>query len=369
MPVRKNKVLFVGSFKEFAKDGSVGGQMFASRTLINSDLKNEFEFLLIDSTSDSVPAPPVYKRFGKVIGRFLKLIRHLVIDRPDSVLIFSSARLSLLEKGLMALVSKIFFSKVIFAPRSGLIKNDVQSSGFYKFIMKTILSISDVVICQGTNWENFYNSLGNYNIEKFIVIPNWIDTSIYFSNRPEYRNQPLFARQLIYIGWIVDYKGIFDLLNAIGLIKSEICELTVSIYGSGKMINEAKELCLQLGLEDKVFFRGWANMSMKLSALSEADIYILPSHAEGFPNALIEAMASGIPSIATDVGGVSEVIIHNETGLLVEPGKPDQLAQAILVLYKNPALRYKFSKNGKLRVENFHSLETMYKKMKLALQR
>ena len=180
MPGPKNRVLFVGSFKEAAKDGSVGGQMFASRTLVNSDLKNEFEFILIDSTSDSVPAPPVYKRLGKVVSRFLKLFKHLLLDRPNSVLLFSSARLSLLEKGAMAVISKLFFTKVIFAPRSGLIKEDVQSSGFYKFYLKIIVSISDIVICQGTNWKIFYNSLGKYNAEKFIVIPNWIDASIYY---------------------------------------------------------------------------------------------------------------------------------------------------------------------------------------------
>lgn len=363
----KTKVLFVGSFKEAAKDGSVGGQMFASRTLINSDLKNEFEFFLIDSTSDSVPAPPVYKRSGKVITRFLKLIKHLLVNRPDSVLLFSSARLSLLEKGLMALISKIFFTKVIFAPRSGLIKRDVQSSGFYKFYLRAILSISDVVICQGTNWKIFYNSLGKYKAEKFIVIPNWIDTSIYYKNRPEYNNQPLFARKLIYIGWVEEYKGIFDLLNAIELIKHEIYELTIFIYGSGKMLDQAKKLSIQLGIEDKVFFCGWANLSMKLDALANADLYVLPSHTEGFPNALIEAMASGVPSIATNVGGVSDVILHNETGLLVDPENPVQLAQAILTMYKDPILRDRFSKNGRAQVENFHSLKAMYKNMRFTL--
>ncbi len=365
---KRDKILFVGSFKDAAKDGSVGGQMFACKTLINSGLKEEFEFILIDSTADSVPAPPVYKRIGKVFIRFIKLIYHLIKDKPSKVLLFSSAGLSLIEKGLMALVSKIFFVKVIFAPRSGLIKSNANSSAFYRYYIKLVLKISDVVICQGSFWKDFYSGFGDEFKNKLIVIPNWIDTLIYTNNRPEYKNQIALAKEMVYIGWIEDYKGIFDLINAIQLIKSEIEGLNVSIYGSGKKLEEAKELSKKLELEKIITFRGWANLSTKLHVLSEADMYVLPSHAEGLPNALIEAMASGIPSIATRVGGIPDLIINNETGLLIDAHSEDQLAAAILSLYKDPKLREKLSSNGRSHVETNNSLNAMYANMKIILK-
>jgi glycosyltransferase involved in cell wall biosynthesis len=364
----KQKVLFVGSFKESAKDGSVGGQMFASKTLINSNLKNDIDFLLIDSTADSVPAPPVYKRLSKVVSRFAKYTYYLIRYRPLYVLLFSSAGLSLLEKGSMAMTAKIFFTKVIFAPRSGLIKNNVESSAFYKSFLKIVLSVSDKIICQGSNWKNFYTSTGNYNADKFYVIPNWIDTSVYIKNRPRYQNQTSFARNLIYIGWIEEYKGILDLLIAISNIKKEIEGLTIYVYGFGSIVGKVKSMIKDLQIEDKVMLCGWANETAKLKALAEADIYVLPSHAEGFPNALIEALASGVPCISTDVGGVADIIINNETGILVPPNNPKQLGNAILALYKNEKLRQKLSVNGRQQAEKCNSLQAMYKNMQIILK-
>lgn len=364
----KKKVLFVGSFNDSTSDGSVGGQMFASKTLINSDLKNEIDFILIDSTADSVPAPPVYKRIGKVSKRFFKLVYYLVRFRPDFVLLFSSAGLSLLEKGSMAIVAKFFFSKVVFAPRSGLIQDNVSSSSFYRNFIKVVLSVSDKVICQGTSWSKFYQSLGKSNSEKFFIIPNWIDSSVYLINRPNYAEHVIFAEKLIYIGWVEEYKGIFDLIEAVFLIREKIPNLTVNVYGSGKMLDQAKLKCKDLGIEEKISFKGWANQSTKLEALRTADMFILPSHKEGFPNALIEALASGVPSIATNVGGVSDILINYETGLLVEPKQPEELSKAILEMYSNCNLRKKLSKQGRERVEELNSLQGMYRHMKMVFE-
>jgi len=364
----KNKILFVGSFKEAAKDGSVGGQMFACRTLIMSDLKNEFQFILIDSTADSVPAPPVHKRIGKVLSRFFKLLFSLIKDRPSKVLLFSSAGLSLLEKGTMAIISKIFFTKVIFAPRSGLIKANVNNSVLYRLFTKFVINISDKVICQGASWKNFYLDLAKNSGDKMVVIQNWIDTSVYIKNRPVYKNKSSFAVEMIYIGWIEEYKGIFDLINAIALIRDDVGQLKLSVYGNGKKMEEAKKLCEELGLNKNVHFMGWADKETKLNALSRADLYVLPSHAEGFPNSLIEAMASGIPSIATNVGGISDLIVDRETGLLVEPHRPAELARAILTLYSNPELRQILSKKGKEQVIRNNSLEAMYCNLKGVLE-
>lgn len=364
----KKKIVIVGSFKDSTSDGSVGGQMFASKTLINSALKEEVDFILIDSTADTVPAPPVYKRIGKVTTRFFKLLYYLVRFRPDFVLLFSSAGLSLLEKGSMAVLAKVFFSKVVFAPRSGLIKDNVLSSSFYRNFLCIVLGFSDKVICQGTNWSKFYQSLGNFEAKKFVTILNWIDSSVYLKNRPNYETSLSFPKEMIYIGWIEEYKGIFDLIEALSLIKEKIPKLTVSVYGSGKMVEKAKLMSRALGIEEKVLFKGWADQGTKLESLRTADIFVLPSHKEGFPNALIEALASGVPAIATDVGGVSDILINYETGLLVKPKRPDKLAKAILEMYCDSNLRKKLSENGRKKVEELNSLQAMYRQMKIIFE-
>src|SRR6185312_7986520 len=100
---KRKKVLFVGSFQNKAADGSVGGQMFACRTLINSELKNLMDFILLDTTAESVPAPQVYKRIPKALNRVCTLVKSLITNRIDVAIIFSSSGWSLKEKGLMVI--------------------------------------------------------------------------------------------------------------------------------------------------------------------------------------------------------------------------------------------------------------------------
>ncbi|MGC4014666.1 MAG: glycosyltransferase family 4 protein [Luteolibacter sp.] len=96
---------------------------------------------------------------------------------------------------------------------------------------------------------------------------------------------------------------------------------------------------------------------MRFDALASADFYVQPSHAEGFPNALMEAMASGIPSIACNVGGVSEIIIPDKTGILIEPSDVQALSQAIYKVYADKQLRAELSANGRQIIIEKNSLE------------
>ncbi|MGC4014664.1 MAG: hypothetical protein QM755_09145 [Luteolibacter sp.] len=102
MKANNPNVIFIGSFIDEAKDGSVGGQMFACRSILNSKVSEKVNFLLIDSTVDTVPIPPISKRFYKVFHRFFLLFKYLFTRRVDKVLIFSSTP-ALLKKGLLLL--------------------------------------------------------------------------------------------------------------------------------------------------------------------------------------------------------------------------------------------------------------------------
>jgi glycosyltransferase involved in cell wall biosynthesis len=350
-------VIFIGSFIDETKDGSVGGQMFACKSIINSKVSDHVNFLLIDSTVDSVPVPPLYSRFYKVFNRFFLLFRYLLTSKVDKVLIFSSTGPSFLEKGLVAVICKLFFKKIIFAPRSGLLKNRVKSSFLFRSYVKLVFNISDKVICQSTGWKDFYKDACGHDDDKFAVILNWINQHEYHDNNPVYHNKDGHAKVLLYLGWLEEYKGIFDLIEAIRLIREKTGDLKVHVYGSGKAEKKAVSLCHKYGLEEIIIFKGRANKAQRLEALANADIYVLPSHTEGFPNALLEAMASGIPSIACNVGGVSEIVIPGETGLLVEPRDVESLSNAIYELHTNKDLRAKFSENSKNIIATKNSLE------------
>jgi glycosyltransferase involved in cell wall biosynthesis len=98
---------------------------------------------------------------------------------------------------------------------------------------------------------------------------------------------------------------------------------------------------------------------VSLRLLWEADLFVLPSLSEGLPLALLEAMAARKAVVASDVGGVRDVVLDGETGLLVPPGDPDRLSTAITTLLRDPARCAEMGKRGRARVEQHFSVQKM----------
>jgi glycosyltransferase involved in cell wall biosynthesis len=124
----------------------------------------------------------------------------------------------------------------------------------------------------------------------------------------------------------------------------------------------------QTDLREKVVFLGFQENVFK--SLRKMDLFVLPSRTEGFGIALVEAMATGIPVIATSVGGIPEIVDDNINGILVPPGQPSDLAEAIITLLSNSDLAKKMADNGRQKaLTNFHPKrfiaqhETLYQVM------
>jgi glycosyltransferase involved in cell wall biosynthesis len=113
-----------------------------------------------------------------------------------------------------------------------------------------------------------------------------------------------------------------------------------------------------------ISFQGWIYGEDKINYLNNSHIFLLPSYAEGMPNSLLEAMASGLPSIVTDVGSVPELISHLENGFLIEKRNPESIAKAIIYLVENPSVFNNISKNARITVVEKHSLELAAKEFK-----
>ncbi|MDB5272157.1 MAG: mgtA [Chitinophagaceae bacterium] len=351
----KSKVIFIGSFRKAAKDGSVGGQMFACTSLVNSSLKDEIDFILIDSTADSVPAPSLYRRLLKAINRIGILLHRLSGRDISSVLIFSSAGFSLIEKGVMSIICKLFGKKVLFAPRSGLIKDNYENSFFFKWFLPFIIRRSNLVICQGIVWKEFYQGISKADDSKFLVIPNWIDSKTYSDNNPEYITREIV--RVLYMGWLESYKGIFDFIESVKLLKERGLIFRVKICGMGSAKENMLKLIKQYQLDDTVEYVGWVTGNDKLKQFKETDLFVLPSHREGMPNVLMEAMSSGIPVVATKVGGVPELVQHGVSGLLVDISQPLQLADAMEKLIRSKELRVLFSTRARQFITDNNSVE------------
>ncbi|MGZ5278736.1 MAG: glycosyltransferase family 4 protein [Pseudobdellovibrionaceae bacterium] len=368
--VAKRRVLFVGSFLEKAKDGGVGGQMFACRSLLHSHLKESVEFLLIDSTSPSVPPPPVFRRGQAAFLRLMRFFKISLLQKPDIALIFCVGGFSMIEKGAMALILKFVFGKpYILAPRSGLIPSEVQKSKFMRWYVSLLVNHSKAIICQGKRWQNFFYELSDKSDkQKFISLPNWLDTQAYVDNRQSYsiekKDQSL---KILFLAWVDETKGIFDLIDAVHMLKSELTDQEFIIAGEGTAKQAAMLKARELGLEPFFKFVGWADTNAKMKLLKEADIFVFPSHFEGYPNSLIEAMVSHLPVISTRVGAVSEIVEDQVNGLLIDVKDITALAGAIRRLLREPETRLSLSKRARDFIVSNNSVDHAVSQFKILL--
>lgn len=148
------------------------------------------------------------------------------------------------------------------------------------------------------------------------------DTVEVFSNRGYF---PVYDNATLLIGFAIAYRK--DL------------RLHLTLKGDGPLENEIRDLVAALNLNDVVTFRKRTTYADVPDDYRGADIFITTSVSDGTPVSILEAMASGLPCIATAVGGIPEWVEHNQTGLLIKPGSPEQVADAILTLAADPTLR------------------------------
>ena len=129
-------------------------------------------------------------------------------------------------------------------------------------------------------------------------------------------------------------KGIRHLIDAFALLRADFPDLKLLVVGDGPERANLANQATALGVSQDVIFAGQKNPPVHCLRLM--NVFVLPSLYEGFPNALLEAMAALVPVVASDVGGVGELVRHEENGLLVPPGSPSTLADAIRSLLLNP---------------------------------
>lgn len=133
--------------------------------------------------------------------------------------------------------------------------------------------------------------------------------------------------------------------------------LRLMLVGDGPLRGEAEEMLRNAGLADRASLTG--SRSDVDNLLREIDIFVLPSLNEGISNTILEAMASGLPVIATNVGGNGELVVEGETGCLVAASDPAGLAEALQVYVDDPARMYRHGQAGRQRVEALFSLDGM----------
>ncbi len=181
------------------------------------------------------------------------------------------------------------------------------------------------------------------------IVPNIVDLDLFSNPSPHRsaRRRLLIARNL---------EPIYDnetAIRAFAIVRQEHPDATLSVAGSGPLAESLKDLVQSLGLGAAVTFAGRLDRDAMSQAYREADIAINPSLVDNMPNSVLEALASGVPLVSTDVGGVPFIVTDEHTALLVPPKSPQAMAEAILRLMNDPGLAERLIDNGLREVKKY----------------
>lgn len=191
------------------------------------------------------------------------------------------------------------------------------------------------------------------------VILNGIDLSNCVPKRDYRLHSPA---QIIHVGRFYEQKNHTCMVEAMELLKREGVDATLKFVGDGPLMTDIRKLVRCKGLEDRILFNGISDRVFDL--LHEADLFILPSKWEGLPMTVIEAMGTGVPVIASEVGGLGDMIITDHSGILIQP-EAKALAEAIRELLESEATRSRLGTNARMEVPRFSAQTMAYKYQEL----
>jgi len=207
--------------------------------------------------------------------------------------------------------------------------------------------------------------------DKIAIIPNGIDLSEYAELPPKgvfkkKFNIPEDKKIILYLGRIHITKGIDFLVRAYAYLINEMHFKDAVLVIAGPddgYLKEVRELTDRLGVSKRVLFTGPLYGRDKLEAYVDSEFYVLPSRYETFPMTILEAYACGKPVIASNIGGLRELVDDGKTGLLIDVGDVDQLARAIFSLLNNEVEIKEMGSMGRQYVKSNFSIEKVVEKL------
>ncbi len=329
-----------------------GGIAAVVQEIVDSELRNEYKFEVFDSQKDAPSELGLLKRLPfniKRIFNFNKLITqkkfdfaHLHFDRSSfrgKIFIILSLRL----RGIKVLMHLHGTSWESFY-------EDVSKA--QRFTAKLGLKYSNIILVLYNLWvRNIKEILPDANVW---VAANFVNDESSFSHHlvDEYRKKCGFSQDDIvvtFVGGLGRRKGCFDILEAVPLVVSKRPQVKFLFVGGDDYSGEfdgIKNTVESTDLSRNVFLTGEATREDVTVYLNMGQIFILPSYLEGAPIAIIEAMRASLPIITTPVGGIPDMIEHGVNGLLISPGKPEEIAESILRLVDDPFLRRSLGKTA-----------------------
>jgi len=284
-------------------------------------------------------------------GYMARLIKMLLSRRLDVIHMTTSGHLGVVRDIVVILTAKLFSVPVVYHIRFGRVPELVISGGLeWQLLAKAMTMVYAVIAIDEATHSAIKMTLPGVNAA---LVPNCINLLLV----REVKTSEPSEKTILFAGWVIPTKGVAELLDAwrtLDRIGWRLC-----IVGPVNSEYE-RQLSSAYGL-DRVSFLGEKTHAETLTLIASCDVFVLPSYSEGFPNAVLEAMALGKPIVASSVGAIPEMLAEG-AGCLVPPKDAGALQAALRSVIDDAACRTDMGSRAKLRVLQNYSIEAVFER-------
>jgi glycosyltransferase involved in cell wall biosynthesis len=322
----------------------MGGMATFYQTILASSLKQRIDMFFVETSSHG----HLLENSGRfslttVISslsdcwRFAMAVIRL---QPKITHIGTAFGLSFIKHSICVFIARLAGTKILLHPHCSLSGIYTEQSWLWKWYFKRVIKLTDGIIGLSSEWKQLSTIIPDSRV---YVLHNAIDLSPYTQiARERVKNSKCDNHiNILYLGYLGRAKGSFDLIEAIHQLND--VSVSFELIGDELRLGDLKLLrqsITKADLSEYVSIHPPVMGDEKISCFQKADIFVYPSHAEGLPMAVIEAMASGLPIISTNVGGLPDLVQMGINGILVDPHCPDELATALRTLISDSDLRH-----------------------------
>lgn len=290
------------------------------------------------------------KLLRAVIAYFSFLVK---LPRYRIVHVNMASDTSFYRKSVFIWTAKLFRKKVVIHQHGGnfpdFYQKTLRRAG--RAYVKRTIALGDAFLVLGTAWKDFFG--GIIDREIITVLPDAVEL-------PTPRQKQYGVHKLLFLGRLCREKGIGELLSVMPQLRSRFPD--VQLYLGGIWEDEKlKERALSMG--ECVTDLGWVSGSAKQKILQKCDIFVMPSYFEGQSVSILEAMANRCAVAASDTGGIPDMIVDGQTGVLMPPKNAEALRDRLLLLLSDPELCRKLGENARKKVEAEFSMEQNIKQL------
>jgi glycosyltransferase involved in cell wall biosynthesis len=349
------KLIFVGPDPGSTRIVHPGGQLTATEGFARFAAERNIVVDWVDTAQCSFPTPSPLVRLTRSLARLGSFTLAASRRQHSGVLLFAGTGMSFFERSLMVIVARLVGIPTVMMLASGHFRTFYSRNPLLHRVIRSLLNLPHRIAVQGESWQRYLEAIG-VEAQRIAIVRNWYTPPVNPITRVKQINER--GVEFIFVGWVTKSKGIWELLTASEILAREGRVFHLTIIGGGDLLGSARAYVVEKRLSGKISLPGWVETTAVPAYLATADVFVLPSRAEGLPNSLVEAMAVGLPAIATPVGAIPDTLQHGVAGTIVPVGDSNALAAAMGAYCDDKCLIERQSIKARKAIEALHDAET-----------